>query len=131
LIDVFPSRISLATENQLRTLLFLLISLYATITNVYCQDFWREVRKEEKAGWVRIATISHRIKIEKEEERPRGRYSQYFTAGVQCKGRDEGKEPVRDCRWGGYDDGNFHPSTNPHSGGPEGAAHLIGCMHGV
>ena len=40
----------------------------------------------------RIATISHRIKIEKGEERPRGRYSQYFTASVvQCKGHDEGK----------------------------------------
>ena len=39
LIDVSPSRISLATENQLQTLPFLLISLHATITNVYRQDF--------------------------------------------------------------------------------------------
>ena len=51
LIDVSPSRINLATENQLRSLPFLLISLHATITNVYCQDFWREVWKEEKDGW--------------------------------------------------------------------------------
>lgn len=48
LIDVSPSRISLATENQLRALPFLLISVHATITNVYCQDFRREARKKKR-----------------------------------------------------------------------------------
>jgi hypothetical protein len=51
---------------------------------------------ERRKGWMaRIAAINHCIKIEKREERPRGRYSEYFTASAfQCKG----KEPVRDFR---------------------------------
>lgn len=129
LIDVSPSRISLATENQLRTLPFLPISLHATITNVCCQDFWREVRKEEKDGWrelqpLVIASRSKKGRTDQEAGTVNISLSSakaMMKAGSRSETADEG----------GHNDGTFHPSTNPYSGGPEQAAHRIGYMHGV
>jgi hypothetical protein len=88
---------------------------------------------ERRKGWMaRIAAINHCIKIEKREERPRGRYSQYFTASVfQAQAMMKARSRPETADEGGYDDGTFHPSANPYSGGPEQAVHRVGCMHGV
>jgi hypothetical protein len=128
LINVSPSRISIATENQLRTLPFLLISLHATITNVCRQDYWREVRKEEKDGWRELQPLiiaSRSKKGRRDQEAGTVNISPQALSSAKARSRSE----TSDER--GYDDGTFHPSTNPYSGGPEQAAHRIGCMHGV
>lgn len=106
LIDVSPSRISLATENQLQSLPFLLISLHATITNVYRQA--KKGRRDQEAGTVNISP-------------------QAFSSAKAMKARSRSETADE----GDYDDGTFHPSTNPYSGGPEQAAHRIRCMNGV
>ena len=124
-----PSRISLATENQLQTLPFLLISLHATITSVYHQDFWREVRKEEKDGW---RDCNHQSL---HQGRKRG--GEVGTVNISpqafsgAKGMMKAVSRSETADQGGYGDGIFHLSTNPYSGGPEQAAHRTGCMHGV
>ena len=77
-----------------------------------------------------IATISHRIKIEKGEERQVQSifYRRHFS-GAKAMMKIGSRSETADE--GGYDDGTFHPSTNPYSGCPEQGANRTGCMHGV